>query len=265
MATFFTTRRLLDAILLVCLAVTIVRLVIGPSTASLPMEVPALTVGSRAPVSSGLLTERKTVVLHLSHTCQWCVRSLPFYRQIIAVTKRDDIGIVVTTSDPVESVRQWLSAEQMDDLPIVEVEEPAAVGIVASPTLMIVDRTGHITDLSVGFASPETEARLLTRMTDDTAAAVNNLPVEMDLHAALGGQGAEPAQILEVGARSADPVVRGALRIPFDEIRTRATAELDMDRRVVVACGPGWQSRCRSVGLTLTELGFMAVTIGTTR
>jgi Redoxin len=106
----------------------------------------------------------KTLLLVLSTTCKYCTESAPFYRRLAEQKAgRSDVRLVAVLPQSVEESRQYLG---QNNVPIEEVTqaEPAALQARATPTLILVDKTGAVVESWVGKLPAEGEAEVTRQL-----------------------------------------------------------------------------------------------------
>jgi thioredoxin-related protein len=103
-------------------------------------------------------------VLVLQKGCHFCSDSAPFYQRLArAASGRDDLQLVAALPQSEAEARQYLNDLQV---PLGEVRQTAlaSIGVRGTPTLLLVDKTGTITDEWVGRLSPDKESEVLGRL-----------------------------------------------------------------------------------------------------
>ena len=104
------------------------------------------------------------LVLVLQKDCHFCTESAPFYRRLIEVlAKRKDVQLIAALPHNVGESKQYLDglSVSINDL---RQADPSSIGVSGTPTLLLVDRTGTITDVWVGKLPPEKEQEVLSRL-----------------------------------------------------------------------------------------------------
>ena len=105
----------------------------------------------------------KTLLMVLSTNCRYCTESVPFYQQL-AIRKggRDDVRIMAVLPQNPGEAQKYLSDH---GITVDEIRQavPGAEYSRATPTLIIVDRSGSVVESWVGKLPPEKEAEVLNR------------------------------------------------------------------------------------------------------
>lgn len=203
----------------------------------------------------------RNIVLVLSPTCPACNENLPFYRRL--ALKRD-IRVSVVSREPPGVTGQWLEASAIRPADVRQVEDLDALGVVLTPSLLMVAPTGEVTDIVLRKLSESDEARILQRIEDPSVPFLDNSQYisEVSLNQ-LESVGFESIQLLDV--RSRDRFRRGhraaALNIPLAELKDRSRIELDSQAPVVVDCLQPAGGACRAAAWTLLDSGFRNVSI----
>ncbi len=105
---------------------------------------------------------RHTLVLALNSGCHYCKDSVPFYQRLAQAERprRGDLEIVSVFPNDPESVRQLVRDEGLSIRSVPEVS-PEKLGVVAFPTLLLVDRNGRVEQSWVGLLTPRQELDVL--------------------------------------------------------------------------------------------------------
>ena len=104
------------------------------------------------------------LVLVLQTGCHFCTESAPFYRRLIqALGKRKDIELIAALPQKVSESKQYLDGL---GVAIAEVRQadPSSVGASGTPTLLLVDGTGTVTDVWLGKLPPAKEQEVFSRL-----------------------------------------------------------------------------------------------------
>ncbi len=100
-------------------------------------------------------------MLAVSRDCHFCTESVPFYRTLIAAAESAGVSVTVATqdTDPEKTRHHFASLGlQVADLRRVAF---SAIGIKATPTLMVIDRSGTIKQVRVGQLPPDEEREMI--------------------------------------------------------------------------------------------------------
>jgi thioredoxin-related protein len=104
------------------------------------------------------------LVLVLQKGCHFCSESASFYQRLIpAVAKHSDMQLVAALPQSVSESKQYLN-----DLGVsineVRQADLSSIGVRGTPTLLLVDRNGVVTDLWIGKLPPEKEQEVLSHL-----------------------------------------------------------------------------------------------------
>jgi hypothetical protein len=106
---------------------------------------------------------QRTLVLALSTHCHFCTASGDFYKRLQAVAAARGVPIVAVLSQPTDEARQYL--ENLGVSTTVIKQAPlATVSVSATPTLMVVNLEGVVTDSWTGQLSPEFEKEVISKL-----------------------------------------------------------------------------------------------------
>ncbi len=103
----------------------------------------------------------RTLVLAISTTCHFCKDSVPFYQRLGA--SGTNVKMVAVLPQPVTEAQQYLGGAgvHVDDVRQVSLN---TLGVRGTPTLLLVNDVGVVTDIWVGKLQPDQEAQVLTAM-----------------------------------------------------------------------------------------------------
>ncbi len=147
---------------LICFVLVKSYILGGPRTPPRQQERPKPVIGSKAAVPDvDWGRNGRTLVLVLQKGCGYCTDSAPFYQRL--AREAGSVRLVAALPDKVEVGRQYLSELAV---PVEEVRQasPQALGAPGTPTLLLVDGSGVITDSWVGRLPPDKEDEVLSRL-----------------------------------------------------------------------------------------------------
>jgi hypothetical protein len=149
--------------ILVCFVVVKTYLLGG--SARPQQQSPAPATGSKVSVPDvDWGKNRRTLVLVLQKGCHFCAESAPFYQRLVRDTAgREGLRLVAVLPQQVDEGKQYLN-----DLGVLidEVRQapPNDLGVRGTPTLLLLDGSGVVTDSWVGKLTPEKEDEVLHRL-----------------------------------------------------------------------------------------------------
>lgn len=107
----------------------------------------------------------KNLLLVVSESCKYCTASAPFYQRLVQErAKRDSFRLTAILPQPVSDGRKYLNGLGVSIDDIKQLSPNAALRIRGTPTLLIVNSAGIVTDEWVGKLPPEKEAEVLSRL-----------------------------------------------------------------------------------------------------
>jgi len=130
-----------------------------PNAAAAP-KIPA--VGSKiSSVDVDWSKNKKNVVLVLQVGCRFCSESASFYKTMLQQTKDKGVNVIAVLPQNREEARKYLDNLQLPDL---DTKQAAmnSLDVSGTPTLIITDDKGQITNVWVGKLPPEKQNEVLT-------------------------------------------------------------------------------------------------------
>jgi thioredoxin-related protein len=134
----------------------------APRTEPRPPERNLLSVGDEVKLTGvSWAKNRKTMLLVFSPDCHFCNESLPFYQKLTAeAAKHKNVHIIGVSPEGEEESKKFLldhtvSVEDVKRSPL------KSIGLVATPTLVLVDEAGVATDILMGQLPPDAEAKVM--------------------------------------------------------------------------------------------------------
>ena len=107
---------------------------------------------------------RRTLILYLSTQCRYCHESSPFYQRLVAMnTKNKDLKLVAVLSQPVDDAVKYLKSNSIG---IEQVYNGSLVniGVRSTPTLLLVNEEGVVSDFWRGKLTPEKEEEVMKKI-----------------------------------------------------------------------------------------------------
>ena len=104
----------------------------------------------------------RTLVLAISTQCHFCTDSAPFFKRIDKERPKD-LKLVAVLPQPVEESRKYLDGV---GVLVDEVRQatPESIGVVGTPTLLLVDARGKVSDVWRGKLQPGDEEKVIARL-----------------------------------------------------------------------------------------------------
>lgn len=137
------------------------------SSPSLPVPtrpVPESPVGKTIPLENVNWKENKrTLVLYASTNCKYCTESSPFYQRLVKEMPTNGVSLVAVLPQSVEEAKAYLNANDVN-IPQVLNSSLDSIGVRGTPTLLLIDENGVISEYWRGKLSPDKEAEVLGKL-----------------------------------------------------------------------------------------------------
>lgn len=121
-------------------------------------------IGSKLNASDvNFSSQPKTLILALSTGCRFCNESVPFYKRIIENTQNKNVKLVAVFPTSIEESKAHLNELGLTNL---EVKRSPLDNIQVSgtPTLILTNEKGEITDYWVGKLTPDKETEVINKL-----------------------------------------------------------------------------------------------------
>jgi rhodanese-related sulfurtransferase len=207
-----------------------------------------------------------TLIVYLSTSCPFCNASRDTYRSLSSL--RPNLRLIVITSEPSADVKDWLkeadiSVDEVRELPISNVR---ALGLNATPTLILTDGTGAVEGVWYGQLNAEEGLDLLTNVRRGFVSG--KIPSHASLLKVVSVEHLQDPMAVVIDMRPRFAFKKNAriagkiLNIPQDELEIRARNELSKDSKIIVDCSSMRDHlSCSSAGLALARQGFSHVSL----
>jgi thioredoxin-related protein len=106
----------------------------------------------------------KTLVLALQTSCGYCNRSAPFYQRLIANTAGKNVRLVAVIPGDIRESRTHMEKLGLKDLDIRAISLDS-INVDGTPTLLLVNEKGDVTDYWVGKLPPDKEDEVIRKVT----------------------------------------------------------------------------------------------------
>src|ERR1700683_4205718 len=142
-----TTANVLTIALALLVAVVLVRVNLTPTHVR-ASDRPSIKVGadmSRVPLKVNWSGNGQTLVLGLQTTCHFCTDSAPFFRRL-ANAATGNAKTVAVLPQPIDVSKRYLDGLGVH---VDEIRQASlsTVGVSGTPTLLLVDASGHVKDV----------------------------------------------------------------------------------------------------------------------
>lgn len=130
----------------------------------LPTPTPSGTLDQSVLSKIGVLPRGHTVVLALRTSCEYCTRSIPFYRDIVDTYRLSDtVHIAAVFPEDAAVASAYLRIQQLH-VRVVPEQPLADIKVAGTPTVLILDPQGRILKAWVGLLLPESEVEVKTQL-----------------------------------------------------------------------------------------------------
>lgn len=104
----------------------------------------------------------RTLLLSLSTKCHYCEESLPFYKRLIDEQHRsaEKLSLFALFPNSETEVKDYQKRNQLD-LKYVANVHPSSIDVAGTPTLVLVDAEGKVSDVWVGKLSSADEQEVM--------------------------------------------------------------------------------------------------------
>jgi hypothetical protein len=110
----------------------------------------------------------RTVVLALSANCRFCSDGAPFYRRLAdRASRRGEIRVVATLPQPVDEGRSYLRTLGLDSIEVSQ-SDPSSIGVVGTPTLLLLDEDSRVQAAWIGRLSSNEKKEAFRRIFEGT-------------------------------------------------------------------------------------------------
>lgn len=110
----------------------------------------------------------QTLLLVVSPNCHFCSESVPFYKKLVLqAASAGDIRLVAVLPQPINQGRKYLNDLGVE---INEVEQAdlSSIQVSGTPTLILVNSQGVVTDVWLGKLLADRESEVMNKMQCDT-------------------------------------------------------------------------------------------------
>lgn len=215
----------------------------------------------------------RNVVLLASASCPACNDSIGLYRSLGDYAREvPELRFVIAAADDVDTVRAWADTHGVQYDVLVDLRGAVSLGFTLTPTLLLIDDIGVVTDILLRRLSPDEESMLWERLRrPDSISPLSNTRYTAEIDEAefqdLIVKEGKRVVVIDVRSRFDYQVSRAGrvgINIPIDELAIRGAVEL-MGRpeaeTVVVDCTAIHWVQCRRAGRSLETMGVEDVAL----
>jgi hypothetical protein len=105
---------------------------------------------------------RASVLLVISKTCHFCEESLPFYRAL-ATDTQGKADLLAVLPQPRPEAEAYLKAAGVTATQVASAP-PTQLGVTGTPTLVLLDRSGKVQEVWLGFLDGARQAQVRSRL-----------------------------------------------------------------------------------------------------
>ncbi len=107
---------------------------------------------------------KKTLIMYVSTTCHFCNESSPFYKRLVEkYSDGKNIRLVAVMPQPVEEARTHLKNLGVN-IQDVYSSPLSSIGVTATPTLLLVDQNGVVSETWRGKLTSDRETEVLNKL-----------------------------------------------------------------------------------------------------
>lgn len=105
----------------------------------------------------------KTLVIAFQSSCRFCNESAPFYKRLIETVKDKNIKLVAVLPTEIEESRAHLDKLGLTNLEVRQASLDS-IQVNGTPTLLMVNNKGEVTDSWVGKLPPNKETEVINKL-----------------------------------------------------------------------------------------------------
>jgi thiol-disulfide isomerase/thioredoxin len=124
-----------------------------------------LSPGDKVPLSDiDWAKNNRTILLVVQKGCHFCTESAPFYQRLVKeLSGRSDVRLIALLPQPVADGRQYLNELGVNVEDVRQVA-PSQLNIQGTPTLVLVNNSGVVTDVWLGKLRSDTETQVIDKL-----------------------------------------------------------------------------------------------------
>jgi rhodanese-related sulfurtransferase len=183
----------------------------------------------------------QTLVLALSTDCRFCSESAPFYQRLIkGLSETGGTRVIAALPQTIKEGQAYVKSlgVAVDEVRQLEL---ASLGLQGTPTILLVNNAGVVTDVLTGKLAAKQEQALFEQLHLKVAPDPSSEDRSaIFIHAAELKQNMRRKDFVVLDVESRDVFnlnhIPGAINIPDDELEVRALNELKTTDTIVVYC-----------------------------
>ena len=127
-----------------------------------PRIVPTIGAKMEAP-DVNWSEQPKTLILALQSNCRFCNDSAPFYKRVIETVRNKNVKLVAVFPTGIEKNIAHLKELGLDAMEVKQ-SSLGSLQVSGTPTLILTNEKGEITDYWVGRLTPDKEAEVINKL-----------------------------------------------------------------------------------------------------
>lgn len=127
-------------------------------------ETPPIVAGTKISLSGVDWGKNgKTLLVVVSSGCHFCSESAPFYRRLLHEVAGGQVRLVAVLPQQIDEAKAYLTSL---NVPIDEIRQAplSSLGVSGTPTLILVNNTGVVTESWLGKLPPDKEYEVVSRL-----------------------------------------------------------------------------------------------------
>jgi hypothetical protein len=146
----------------VCIYILITQHIVGSRPAGRPVQTGADFVGKQIELRGLGSSPRADVVVFMSTACRYCQESVPLYQKLSRgfQAARGRVRFVVVSPEEVDTTRRFLAEQNIAADAVLDIQ-PRSVGVLGTPTVLLVNSSHTVLSGYVGKLPPGREKELL--------------------------------------------------------------------------------------------------------
>ncbi|MGI8641505.1 MAG: peroxiredoxin family protein [Pyrinomonadaceae bacterium] len=138
----------------------------GNSTSSVTTAPPQITpIGKAMPLENiDWKNNKKTLVLYIATTCRFCNESSPFYKRLVEKYADDkNVKLVAVLPQTVNEAKEHLKSLGVNINDVYNAQL-RSIGVTATPTLLLVNDSGVVSEMWRGKLTTDKETEVLNKL-----------------------------------------------------------------------------------------------------
>lgn len=111
---------------------------------------------------------KRTLVLAFRTGCPYCSESTEFYRVLSEQCRLNNVRLIAVAPDPVSESQKYLKEAGVTVDEVRQSELPR-LGVMRTPTLVLVDNSGIVSGIWLGELSSSSQQDVISRLAEDSA------------------------------------------------------------------------------------------------